>query len=233
MTNTNENAAVVAAPVSKGRGNPTAIKYGAITFKSIRAASNFVAKKTGENPKLVYSRVYQRVKAGHPVSEALRAAPLKKGKAGMTVTIGAKTFNSLMDALKHKFKKATAEELSVLYTRTLARMKSGLSFDEAIVSRDLRGKANCNEITVNEVTYPSLIDAIRALYTGLTTKNQAAVYNRFSTGLKSGKSFMEILETPVRVYQKSNTPLSAQESVEALLEMYPDADEDVDNSAAA
>ena len=224
MNITNTEVAVSAPlAVSKGRGNPTPIKFGAITYKSIKAAARSIAKQTGEDEGTVYGRIYQRSKAGKTAAQIMSKKALKKGKKGMDVVVGNKTYPSLMDAIKASFKKETSEELAVRYTRVRSRMEGGMSFEDAIKNNDLRGQANGNETIVNGVTYPSLMDAIRKNVKGLTEENEGSIYIRFVTGMSKGKTFETILATPVRAYtRKSMTPKEAidadYEEQTALLE---------------
>lgn len=197
-----------AAPVAKGRGpgNPQAIKLGAITYPSIRAASNAVAKKTGEDEGVVYGRTYQRLKAGYSIGEALSTKPLKKGKKTAEVEYNGKMYASLIEAVKahfranHAFQKYDAAFLANRVVLISTRMKNGMTFDEASTEEDLRGQANSKETVVNGVTYPSMMAAIKANVVGLNDTNIAATYLRFTSGIRNGKTFEEILATPVRQY---------------------------------
>lgn len=50
------------------------IKFGAIKFKSIKAA---VAAAQKKNPELSYMVIYMRLRAGKPIGTALQAKPRK------------------------------------------------------------------------------------------------------------------------------------------------------------
>lgn len=53
------------------------VAKGAVKFKSIRAMARSVAAKTGEPMERVYIRLYKRLDAGKPASEAYHAKPRK------------------------------------------------------------------------------------------------------------------------------------------------------------
>lgn len=56
------------------------IKFGAIKFKSIKAA---VAAAQKKNPELSYMCIYMRIRAGKPVGSALQAKPRKYVRRAM------------------------------------------------------------------------------------------------------------------------------------------------------
>jgi hypothetical protein len=233
----------VNAPVAAPAPVALSLKVGAIKYKSIRHAANVLAARTGEEEGVVYSRVYQRVRAGYTLAEALSSKPFKTGKKGQDIEYKGKTYPSLLDAVKaytralNPFKKVDPAEVSKLYARANTRMKSGMNFLEALAETDLRGQANGKETIVNGVTYPSLMDAVRANVPDLTDENENSVYIRFASGLKKGKTFESILATPMRSYTRRvlTSKEVLAEKYEAETEMFEmlreQAEENAQNAA--
>ena len=226
------------APVSAPAPLVLSLEVGAVKYKSIRHAADVLAARTGENAKLVYGRVYQRIRAGYTLAEAMSTKAQKKGKKGVEIEYNGKTYASLLDTVKayyrvsHPFKKVDPAVVAVLYSRTNTRMKSGMSFIDAVSSGDLRGHANGKETIVNGVTYASLMEAIRANVPYLTAENENSTYIRFTMGIKAGKTFETILATPVRVYNRK-APTAKEvmaDSYEDMTVLYENAfaDEEID-----